>query len=256
MRPVVKGLVGLVVAASVAAGINYSCCSSPEDIKNRPAIVLSLKQREKEMRQASGKYLEIFLGEYIDSMGPISSEIKANVDFYDLEKRKGKRNLGGKESVVRGYYDLYMACADLALSRMGKSVSEQDLNELSDRLVNIHYEMAKKTDLNVKSSPVKEGYVVWGKDKVNRFKAIFEKNIKTDSKSFEEMVRNTYGSEQFIAELERQNEAEKVLFEGFKKSIPIALRLIGAGIVDNTQKESWKRNMAEFKRFFPEKVSH
>jgi hypothetical protein len=113
--------------------------------------------------------------------------------------------------------------------------------------------MTKKTDLSLTHPAIREAYKHWGKQKVNHFSRIIRANLNSKEKDYISMTRKAYTREEFIVMLNEQNEAEKVLFEGFKKSLenrPIHIRLIGPGLIDSQQKDSWKLNYRELEGFY------
>ena len=246
MKRRIKKLAGLVLAVVAVGGGCFSCCENKRFVSSRPAIVRNFEGRKEEINKAGREYFKVFLGDYVKDMTPYSGEMRDNINWYNS---KGK---DGEEEVVRGYFELYDSCLGVAVSHADKEVSDEEYVELGKELVGIHQRMAKKTFLRLGEDVVEKAYVEWGRDKVERNKKIIKSNLDTKCSEFGAMVRNTFSEGGFRKELREQNEAEKILFRGFKDSLSPILRFLGGGILDATHKRSWELNKKEFKRFYGE----
>lgn len=222
------------------------CRPSQLNVTSRPPLTLNLDQRRGEIRNAASSYLETFISEYVRDFSPHSCEMRKNINYYGGEEV-------GRAKVAEGYVALYGACLDVALQRTGEEVSNTDIIELSERLVGIHAAMAKETDLNLANPAAKEAYVIWGEQKVKHFRRVVEANLTSDEANYLAMTRRAYTKADFAAMLKEQNDAEKVLFGGFKESLKdeLLLKLFGPAVIDAQQRESWKLNSREIDRFYP-----
>ncbi len=242
-------LAGIVLTAAGITGASYlnSRNQKTVEISSQPAITLNLDGRKEHIRKTLTNYLETFLSDYVLDFSPHSDEMRDNIKQY------GGGEKGTKE-VAKGYVDLYSICLDCAIKAVDKELTERDVDELSSRLVAQHKTMAKKTDLCLEHPAIVKGYRIWGRDKVERFRKVIAKNLEGNEKDYRGMYLRAFDTEaEMTAELEKQNEAEKILFESFKKSLEnkgTGARLLGPAVIDAQQKKSRELNYRELKRFY------
>lgn len=244
MKKLMRGLAGIVLSAAALTAVNYSCCSRPSVIVEVPEIKITLENRQEQIRQATRSYLRKFIRSYVEEIMPFSGEVRGNVDYYN---RQGK---DGKAEVTEGYFQIYDSCLSVAARNVGGVVPESEIRDLSKRLVTIHKNMARVTDLDLSHPSVENpGYVKFGVDRVGRFKRIMERNQSTSAVEFVDLYRAAFNQQEAEKDFEALDRAEADLFETFKESLGLK-RIFGSGIIDQNHRKSREINFREYQKAY------
>ncbi|MBU4086549.1 MAG: hypothetical protein KKB21_03155 [Nanoarchaeota archaeon] len=215
-RCLVGGLAGLVLAVA-------GCLCNPDIqrivLNEKSALVVNVRERntKKLYDSALENINKYFRGDgnqgYVDFMTPYSSELRDNI------------KVQGKEEVIQNYVKVHTKCLDLAVSRIGKKISNEDISDLAERLV-IHMrnnakiveEKQGKSVIDYQHPDVKQGYEAFGGNRVEFFQRVIERNLNNPSADFNEAVRIAYTRKEFKNECGEYAEARKKMYSGFAKS--------------------------------------
>ena len=208
-----------------------------------------------------------------------SNEVRKSIDYYAKENNGDREK--GKEVVVKGYVGIQKICLDLAVSKLESEVSEQDINECSERLVIHMRNVAKVTPVDYQHPAVKEAYKEFAKERVDFFKGLMvnsgltrnnglsekmkrarkvldlSKDAEDKNRVYERLIRELYTEEEFGREILKYDEARKPLYESFGKSLEnvrgalsIFIRTLGPMIARKTGERSSEVNRKEVGRIF------
>ncbi len=248
------GIVCGVFAATVGASFALNSCSQTKaPITNRPNLIVSLEEQNK--KEVYHK-IEGFINDYYGG----KEKKEGYVDFMAVHSREIRKNIeeSGREKVVESYRRLHKHCLDLAVSRLFQEISEQDIDELGDRLVLHQKNSAKHTYIDYEHPAVKEGYKKFGKDRAGFYKKLIESNIKNTKGDFKAYVERAYNPDEYPELRKNQGQSTRELYNGFAKSLencregcvgPL-VRILGPGVVQRTREWSEKFNSEYYKDIY------